>query len=69
VTLEDAESSRVRNLDSLIQTDHESFYHREFIKDLIPLLQETDYAVPIVDSRNRLKGTVCYEALLEAIAQ
>jgi Mg/Co/Ni transporter MgtE len=36
---------------------------------LIPLLQETDYAVPIVDSRNRLKGTVCYEALLEAIAQ
>jgi len=68
VTLEDATESRVIKLDSLIKTDVETFYHREFIKDLIPLLQETDFEVPIVDSRNRLKGTVCYDALLEAIS-
>ena len=47
--------------------DVETFYRQEFIKDLIPLIQETDFEVPIVDSQNRLRGTVCYEALLEAI--
>lgn len=68
VTLEDTINSRVHKIESLIKTDVDTFYRQEYIKDLIPLLQETDYEVPIVDSQNRLKGTVCYEALLEAIS-
>lgn len=68
VTLEDTTSSRVQKIDSLIRNDIEPFYRQEFIKDLIPLIQETDYEVPIVDSQHRLRGTVCYEAILEAIS-
>lgn len=68
VTLEDTQTSKVQKLDSLIKNDVETFHLRKFIKDLIPTLVETDFEVPIVDSRNRLKGTICYEVLLEAIS-
>lgn len=68
VTLEDTQTSKVRKLDSLIKNDIEAFYHRNFIKDLVPILADTDFEVPIVDSRKRLKGTVCYDALIEAIS-
>jgi glycine betaine/proline transport system ATP-binding protein len=67
VSLEDASSSRAKTIEKLVKNDVETFYRQEFIKDLIPLIQETDFEVPIVDSQNRLRGTVCYEALLEAI--
>ena len=68
VTLEDSKTSLVRKIDSLIRNDVETFYYRKFIKDLVSILAETDFEVPIVDSRNRLKGTICYESLLEAIS-
>lgn len=68
VTLEDTKTSLVRKLDTLIKNDIEPFYYRKFIKDLVGTLADTDFEVPIIDSRNRLKGTVCYESLIEAIS-
>jgi glycine betaine/proline transport system ATP-binding protein len=68
VTLADTKTSLVRKLDTLIKNDIEPFYHRKFIKDLVGILAGTDFEVPIIDSRNRLKGTVCYESLIEAIS-
>jgi len=67
VTLETLTNSRVHIIQSLIKNDIKSFYRQEFIKDLIPLLEDTDLEVPIVDSQNRLKGTVCKESLLSAL--
>jgi len=68
VTLEDLKKSRVQKVKSIILNDIEPFYRQEFIKDLIPLLKETDYEVPIIDSQKRLKGVVCVESLLSAIS-
>jgi glycine betaine/proline transport system ATP-binding protein len=67
VTLKNLTDSRVHIIPSLIKNDIKTFYRQEFIKDLIPLLEDTDYEVPIVDSQNRLKGTVCKESLLSSL--
>jgi len=68
VTLEDVQNSRVREIKSLIKNDVEPFYRQRFIKDLITILDDANYEVPIVDSKNRLKGTVSYEHLVSAIS-
>lgn len=68
VTLEDATSSRVRTIEKLIKNDVEPFYRQLFIKDLLPLLDTVDYSVPIVDSKNRLRGTISHEELISAIS-
>lgn len=68
VTLEDLQKSRVHNIESLILNNIEPFSRQEYIKNLIPLLKETDYEVPIIDSKNRLRGVVCVEDLLSALS-
>jgi glycine betaine/proline transport system ATP-binding protein len=68
VILEDLIKSRVHTIESLVLNDIEPFYRQEYIKNLIPLLEETDYEIPIVDSQNRLRGTVCKDILLSAIS-
>lgn len=68
ITLEDVVESRVLKIEQLIKTDQKTFYQQEYVKDLITLLQNADYEVPIVDSKNRLKGTVCYEALIDSLS-
>lgn len=67
VTLDSLNSSRAKDISSLIENDIEPLYRQEYIKDLIPILEDTDYEVPIIDSQNRLKGTVCKEALISAL--
>lgn len=67
VTLESINNSRAMVIKSLIVNDIEPLYRQEYIKDLIPILEDTDYEVPIVDSQNRLKGTVCKESLISAL--
>lgn len=69
VILEDIQNSRVRTIEKLIKNDVKAFYRQEFIKDLISILDEAIYEVPIVDSKNRLCGTVSYEHLISAISQ
>lgn len=68
VTLEDLKKSRVQKIKTLILNNIEPFSQQEYIKNLIPLLKETDYEVPIVDKKNRLKGVVCVESLLSALS-
>lgn len=67
VTLESINNSRAMVIKTLIVNDIEPLYRQEYIKDLIPILEDTDYEVPIVDSQNRLKGTVCKESLISAL--
>ena len=67
ITLKKLTDSRVHIIKELVLNDIKTFYRQEFIKDLIPLLCDTDYEVPIVDSQNRLKGTVCKESLLSSL--
>jgi len=67
ITLKKLTDSRVHIIKELVLNDIKTFYRQEFIKDLIPLLGDTDYEVPIVDSQNRLKGTVCKESLLSSL--
>lgn len=68
VTLDSVKSSRSMTIKTLINTELSSYKRNDFINDLIPLLQDNEYDVPVVDSKNRLRGTICYEALIDAIA-
>ena len=68
VTFEDLDASRKMTVEKLLKTDLEPYYRQNFIKDLISLLDEADYDVPIVDSKNRLRGSICHEVLISAIS-
>jgi glycine betaine/proline transport system ATP-binding protein len=67
VTLEDLKGSRVHTIGKLLKTDVTPFYRQDYIKDVIPLLAETDYAVPIVDSKNKLRGTIASETIINEL--
>lgn len=67
VTLEDCKTKRSQTIEKLILTDVEPFYRNLFINELIPYLTETDYEIPIVDSKNKLRGTISNETILNAI--
>jgi glycine betaine/proline transport system ATP-binding protein len=68
VTLDDCKNKRNQTIEKLIRNDIEPFYRNLFISELIGPLSETDYEIPIVDSKNRLRGTISNEAILNAIS-
>lgn len=68
VTLEDCMNQRVKTIESLIKTDVIAFYRNDFINELIPILSNTEYEVPVVDSKNRLKGTVSNQTIIDTIS-
>ncbi|MEC9485200.1 MAG: betaine/proline/choline family ABC transporter ATP-binding protein [Candidatus Izemoplasma sp.] len=67
ISLEDVKKSRAKTIKSLIETDIQSFYRQRFIKEILPLVGETEYSVPIVDSKNRLRGTINKEVIINAL--
>ncbi len=67
VTLDNVKTSRAKTIKDLIETDIQSFYRQRFIKEILPLVGETDYSVPIVDSKNRLRGTINKEVIINAL--
>lgn len=48
-------------------TQTEAIHTSVFINDLIPVLDSNDFDVPIVDSKNRLRGCIDNETLINAI--
>lgn len=68
ITLEATQTSKNKSIEKLIETDVPTYRRHLFINDLIPLLSETDYEVPIVDSKQRLRGTISYEDLISSMS-
>jgi glycine betaine/proline transport system ATP-binding protein len=68
VTLEDCEQSRVKTIEKLIKNDVKAFRRNDFINQLMAELSNSDYEVPVVDSKNRLKGTISNETIIDTIS-
>ena len=67
VMTEDLKKSRAKTIDSLIKEDYEPLYRQLFLKEIFPLLDTANYDVPIVDSKNRLRGVIKHEDAIRAL--
>ncbi|MGS0971721.1 MAG: quaternary amine ABC transporter ATP-binding protein [Candidatus Izemoplasmataceae bacterium] len=67
VMTEDLKKSRAKTIDNVMKTDHEPLYRQLFLKEIFPLLDTANYDVPIVDSKNRLKGVIKHEDAISAL--
>lgn len=67
VTLESLLASDEKTIETLIETDQEPYPRNKFIKELVSLLDESSYDIPIVKRNNVLVGVVSPESLVAAI--
>ncbi|MCF7927304.1 MAG: betaine/proline/choline family ABC transporter ATP-binding protein [Candidatus Izimaplasma sp.] len=67
VTIDFIKSARHKKIDDLIKTDVQSFYRQRYLKEIIPLMDECEFDIPIVDSKNRLRGTIDKDLLISSL--
>jgi glycine betaine/proline transport system ATP-binding protein len=67
VMVEDLKKSRAKTIDGIMKTDHEPLYRQLFLKEIFPLLDTANYDVPIIDSKNRLRGVIKHEDAIRAL--
>jgi glycine betaine/proline transport system ATP-binding protein len=68
VRLEALKKSRAKTIKTLIEKEIKSFYRQRFIKEILSMVDISDYAVPIVDSQNRLRGKIDQSVIIKALA-
>jgi glycine betaine/proline transport system ATP-binding protein len=68
VSLEDVKKSRAKTIKTLIKKDIKSFYRQRFLKEILPMIGASDYAIPIVDSKNRLRGKINQDVIIKALS-
>jgi glycine betaine/proline transport system ATP-binding protein len=67
ISRETCQGSKAKTVKSLVNEHITPFNQYEYLKDLLPLLQDTEYSVPITDKSGRLKGTVCLDVILDVL--
>jgi len=67
VMTEDLRKSRAKTIDGVMKTDHVPLYRQLFLKEIFPLLDTANYDVPIIDSKNRLRGVIKHEDAISAL--
>jgi glycine betaine/proline transport system ATP-binding protein len=67
VMTEDLKKSRAKTIDNVMKTDQKPLYRQLFLKEIFPLLDTANYDVPIIDSKNRLRGVIKHEDAIRAL--
>lgn len=67
VTADQLEATTETNIDSLIESDHETINRNAFLHEVWSKLDESDVDVAVVDKRNRLRGVISYKTAIGAI--
>ncbi len=68
VELEKLKNSQQETIDKSIDRNYEAINRNAYLSDIWTKLSESDIEVAITDKRNRLKGVINYEAVVEALS-
>lgn len=64
------EKTRNKTLRTLVETkDYQVILRNSYLKDVLKDLKESDYDVPVTDSKGRLRGVLGYDDVLEALTE
>ena len=69
VTLEALQKSKAKTIDKLITEDDTSIYRNLYLQDAWEKLNASTYNLPVVDGKNRLRGVLDYDTVVEVLAK
>lgn len=64
------EKTRNKTLRALLETEgYNVVYRNSYLRDVLKDLKESDYDIPVIDSKGRLRGVLGYDDVLEALTE
>ncbi len=68
IRYEDLQKSRAQTINKLVHEDDTVIYRNAYLREAWPKLKEAEYDLPVVDGKNRLRGILDYDVVVDALA-